>query len=145
MRLPAGADAPAMNETTGFGTYSSMNSAASSSVAPLIESGDLVPLITTAPQRLPGLPDVPTFAERGHADATLNIWMGFFLPASTPQPITQRFTDAVAQASRSPALKTAIEHTGMIFEYGDPARVNELLHQEHAKVAKLAELVDLGT
>jgi tripartite-type tricarboxylate transporter receptor subunit TctC len=119
-------------------------SSAYSAAKPLIERGDVVPLFTTGWRRLPDLANVPTLAEKGFAGAELNIWMGFFLPAGTPQPITQRFTDAVAQASQSPALKTAIEHTGMIFEYGDPARVNELLHQEHAKVAKLAELVDLG-
>ena len=42
-------------------------------------------------------------------------------------------------------LKTAIEKTGMILEYGDPARVERLLRQEHTSVAKLAETVDLGT
>jgi tripartite-type tricarboxylate transporter receptor subunit TctC len=67
------------------------------------------------------------------------------MPAATPQPIAQKFIDALAQASRKPALKTAIETTGMIFEYGDPARVDQLLRQEHAKVAKIAEIVDLGT
>lgn len=120
-------------------------SSAYSAAKPLVERGDVVPLFTTGWRRLPDLPNVPTLAEAGFAGAELNIWMGFFMPAATPQSITQKFIDAVAQASRSPTLKAAIENTGMIFEYGDPARVDQLLRQEHAKVAKLAEVVDLGT
>jgi tripartite-type tricarboxylate transporter receptor subunit TctC len=120
-------------------------STAYSAAKPLIERGDVVPLFTTGWRRLSDLPNVPTLAEKGFAGAELNIWMGFFLPAGTPESTKHKFTDAVAQASRSPALRMAIERTGMIFEYGDPTRVNDLLHQEHAKVAKLAELVDLGT
>jgi hypothetical protein len=33
-----------------------------------------------------------------------------FMPAATPQPIVQKFTNAVAEASRKPALKAAIEN-----------------------------------
>jgi hypothetical protein len=32
------------------------------------------------------------------------------MPAATPQPIVQKFTNAVAEASRKPALKAAIEN-----------------------------------
>ena len=45
MRLPAGADAPAMNETTGLVTYSSMNSAASSSALPPISPTMMMPSV----------------------------------------------------------------------------------------------------
>ena len=128
-----------------LGGHIPIMSSAYSTAKPLIERGDVVPLITTASRRLADLPNVPTFAEKGLGGAELNIWMGFFVPAATPAPIVQKFTSAVAQASRKPALKTAIENTGMIFEYGDPARVVQLLRQEHAAVAKLAEVVDLGS
>ena len=33
----------------------------------------------------------------------------------------------------------------MILDYGDPARISQLLQQEHANVTKLAQVVDLGT
>ncbi len=96
-------------------------------------------------RRLPDLPNVPTLAEKGFGGTEVNIWMGFFMPAATPQPIVQKFTNAVAEASRKPALKAAIEKTGMILDYGDPARISQLLQQEHANVSKLAQVVDLGT
>jgi tripartite-type tricarboxylate transporter receptor subunit TctC len=120
-------------------------SSAYSAAKPLVERGDVVPLVTTASRRLPDLPHVPTLAEKGFGGSELNIWMGLFVPAATPQPIVQRLTQALAEVSRKPALRAAIERTGMIAEYGDPARVRRLLEQEHASITKLAQVVDLGT
>ena len=128
-----------------LGGHVPLMSSAYSAAKPLVERGDVVPLITTASRRLPDLPNIPTLAEKGFGGSEINIWMGFFMPAATAQPIVQKFINAVAEASRKPALKTALESTGMILEYGNPARVGQLLRQEHATVAKLAELVDLGT
>ncbi|MCC6775946.1 MAG: tripartite tricarboxylate transporter substrate binding protein [Hyphomicrobiales bacterium] len=128
-----------------LGGHVPLMSSAYSAAKPLVERGDVVPLVITGARRLPELPNVPTLAEKGFKGAELNIWMGFFAPAATPQPIVQRLTQAVAEASRKPALRAALERSGMIAEYGDPARVRELLLQEHASVADLAKKVDLGS
>jgi tripartite-type tricarboxylate transporter receptor subunit TctC len=128
-----------------LGGHVQLMASAYSAARPAVERGDVVPLITTASRRLPELPNVPTLAEKGLRGSEINIWMGFFMPGGAPQPIVQKFIGAIAQASRKPALKAAIENAGMILEYGDPAHVSALLREEHAKVAKLAEVVDLGT
>src|SRR6185437_7683214 len=49
MRLPAGADAPAMNATTGLVTFSAMNSAASSSALPPISPTMMMPCVCGSP------------------------------------------------------------------------------------------------
>jgi tripartite-type tricarboxylate transporter receptor subunit TctC len=128
-----------------LGGHVPLMSSAYSAAKPLVERGNVVPLVVTGARRLPDLPNVPTLAEKGFKGAELNIWMGFFVPAATPQPIVTRFTQAIAEASRKPALRAAIERTGMIAEYADPARVRELLTQERASVADLAQKVDLGS
>jgi len=128
-----------------LGGHVPLMSSAYSAAKPLVERGDVVPLVITGARRLPDLPNVPTLAEAGFSGAELNIWMGFFVPVPTPQPIVQRLTQAVAEASRKAALRMAIERTGMIADYGDPAQVAALLQREHDLVAKLAQLVDLGS
>ena len=48
-------------------------------------------------QRLPQLPDVPTFAEAGVEGFQLQNWIGLFAPRGTPQPIIDRLArEAVA-------------------------------------------------
>ena len=142
LHVPHRGSGPAVQAV--LGGHVPLISAAFSSIAPLIESGDLVPLITTASQRLPGLPDVPTFAERGHADATLNIWMGFFVPAQTPQPVVQAISAALAQVATNPSVMAMISRARMTPDYGDGARARQLLEKEHAIVTGLAQKVKLA-
>lgn len=44
-----------------------------SSMEPLIKSDDLIAVVTTAPKRLPAYPNIPTMAEKGFPEATLNL------------------------------------------------------------------------
>ena len=61
---------------------------ASSNVQPFAKAGKLKVLATTAPQRLPTFPDVPTFAELGHKDLTEVAWAGLWSASDVPAPIS---------------------------------------------------------
>jgi tripartite-type tricarboxylate transporter receptor subunit TctC len=49
-----------------------------------IRNGNLRALAVAAPQRVPQLPDVPTFAELKLPDLNLTSWTGLAAPANTP-------------------------------------------------------------
>lgn len=119
--------------TSGFG-----------SLAPLIRSGDLIPLVTTSPTRVPAFPNVPTMAEKGFADASLNIWMGVYVPAKTPKPVVDVLTKAFDQAAKDPVVIGALEKAGMQAYYHTPAETLKLLNTEAAAVAKVAEKLNLN-
>jgi len=127
-----------------LGGHVPLISTAYSSVRPMVENGDVVPLITTAARRLPALPNVPTLAEKGFGESGLNIWMGYYMPAATPQPMVQMFASAIAEASRNNEMNAAIERAGMQPDYGDAADTAALLQREHAIVTRLAQVVDLA-
>ena len=114
--------------TSGFG-----------SLAPLIKSGDLVALVTTAPRRVPEFPSVPTMVEKGHPDASLNIWMGLYVPAKTPKPVQDTLARALAQAARDPGVIAAIEKAGMHVDYKDAAETQKALETETRTVARVVE------
>ncbi len=114
--------------TSGFG-----------SLAPLIRSGDLIPLVTTSPKRVPAFPNVPTMAEKGFPDASLNIWMGVYVPAKTPKPVVDVLTKAFNQAAKDPVVIGALEKAGMQIYYHTPAETLKLLDTEAAAVAKVAD------
>jgi tripartite-type tricarboxylate transporter receptor subunit TctC len=119
--------------TSGFG-----------SLAPLIKSGDLIALVTTAPKRVAEFPGVPTMAEKGYPDASLNIWMGLYAPARTPKPVQETLARALAQVARDPAVISAIEKAGMHVDYKDPAETQKALDAEAATVAKVVEKLKLA-
>ena len=118
--------------TSGFG-----------SLAPVIKSGDLIPLVTTSPKRVAGFPNVPTMAEKGFPEASLNIWLGLYVPARTPKPVVDVLVKALAQAAKDPAVSAAIEKAGMHPDYKDPTETQKTLETETATVAKVAEKAGL--
>ncbi len=118
--------------TSGFG-----------SLAPLIRSGDLIALVTTSPTRVAAFPNVPTMAEKGFPDASLNIWMGVYVPAQTPKPVVETLVKALAQAVKDPSLATGLDKAGMHLEYRDPAATAKLVETEAATVAKVVEKLNL--
>lgn len=118
--------------TSGFG-----------SLAPLIRSGDLIPLVTTAPKRLADFPQVPTMAEKGFPEASLNIWMGVYVPARTPKPAVEALTRAFNQAAKDPVVLGALDKAGMQGFYHTGEETARLLAQEAAVVAKVADKLGL--
>ena len=62
-----------------------------------------------APQRLAALPDVPTLAQLGHAQANLDSLFGLFAPPQMAPALAQRINAAVAQALRAPAIRSRLE------------------------------------
>jgi tripartite-type tricarboxylate transporter receptor subunit TctC len=140
LHVPYPGSGPA--KTAILGGHVPVVSAAYSAFAPLFQSGDLVPLITTSPKRLAALPNVPTLAERGLGTSSLNIWMGFYVPAKTPDGIVATLSAALAAAAQDPAMVAAIERGGMVMDYRDGPATRRLLEQEHATVRKAAEKID---
>lgn len=71
-----------------------------------IKAGKLKALAVTGDQRVPALPDVPTFAEAGIAGMSAS-WSGILAPAGTPQETIMRLNREFARALNSPTL---LEH-----------------------------------
>ena len=119
--------------TSGFG-----------SLAPLIRSGDIVPLVTTSPKRLAAFPNVPTMAEKGFPEASLNIWLGLYVPKATPKPVVDVLVKAMAQAAKDPGVASAVEKAGMYVDYSDPVQTWKRIEIETEAVRKVVERVGIG-
>ena len=69
-----------------------------------IKDGKLRPLAVRRAQREPDLPNVPTMSEQGFDKFTKVGWMGFFLPAKTPQPIVDKLTTNLIAVLKDPEI-----------------------------------------
>lgn len=81
---------------------------------PHIEAGKVRALAVASEQRVPQLPDVPTFAELGYPQLNLTSWTGIAAPAGTPEPVVQKLHQAVRQAASDPAMQSALRARGVI-------------------------------
>ena len=94
-------------------------------------------LVTTAPQRLPKLADVPTLAEKGITANGLNLIMGLYAPRGLPDAVRGKLVDAVAKAAKDPAFVAKIEEIGLLGQYEDPAKARARLESEYNDIVAL--------
>ena len=108
------------------------------SALPLINSGELVALSVTTPDRNVALPKVPSVNEAmpGFDVAT---WFGVFAPASLPDKDAQRYAYAFQTALADPQFKDAYRKMGIAPE---DMRLQELSHFVNQESRKFQFLIN---
>lgn len=69
-------------------------------------------LAVTSAERVPGWPEVPTFAERGYPDLVASTWFGLSGPAATPRAVVARLNAEVLAALAVPEIEKALAERG---------------------------------
>src|SRR5450631_1432735 len=84
------------------------------SALPFIKDGRLIAIVVAAPQRLPQLPDVPTFKEVGLEPVNRMAYYGIYGPKGLPKDVVDKVNAAVRKTLDDPAVKKRIDETGSI-------------------------------
>lgn len=71
------------------------------------------PLGVFSRARLPSLPDVPTIFELGLGEVEAVGWQGVAVPSSTPEPVRQRLSTALAKAISSTEVRAKFVEYGL--------------------------------
>ncbi len=79
---------------------------AATSVQSHVQAGNAKGIAVATDQRLATLPNVPTSAEAGLPEFSMQGWNAFFAPKGTPPAVVARLNAALAQALDSDAVKT---------------------------------------
>lgn len=107
------------------------------------KAGSIRILATTAPERLPGLPDVPTMGEAGVPGVVVTDWSGMWAPANTPAPIIETLNSAVRQVLSAHTLHERAAQLNLGVAGSSVAAVKEKMSTDLAKwktVAKTANI-----
>ena len=87
------------------GQFEVLSTNVSATVLQYIQAGKLRPLAVGAPVRLSALPQVPTLAEAGLADANLMSIFGVFAPAGVPLAVLERLHAEINKALATQAVR----------------------------------------
>jgi tripartite-type tricarboxylate transporter receptor subunit TctC len=103
---------------------------------PHVLGGRMKAFATTAAERWPDLPAVPTMAEVGYPDIRGHIWVGWFVPSATPRPIVDRIHASVLQAMARPQVREQFVKTRIpIVLSKSPAEFQQYVREETVRWA----------
>lgn len=111
MAIPYKGGAPLLNDVLGGQVPVSVS--VLGEVMPHIRSGRLRGLAVSSAQRSPFLPHVPTFAEQGYPEIVVQEWLGWFVPARTPQDRVELLNKLVSEGLQDPALIESLARNGL--------------------------------
>jgi tripartite-type tricarboxylate transporter receptor subunit TctC len=90
------------------------------SALPFIQTGKLIPIVVAAPQRLPQLPNVPTFKEVGLEPVNRMAYYGIYGPKGLPKEVVEKINGGVKKALQDPAVVKRIQDTGSLVVANTP-------------------------
>ena len=106
---------------------------ASGNVQGYVTSGRAKALAVASPNRLPGLPDVPTTAEGNLPSLQLEAWYGIFAPDGTPKAIVDKVNQDVARVLQMPDIQKRLAGIGMSVQTGTPEEFDEFFRSEYQR------------
>lgn len=105
---------------------------------PHIKEGTVTPLAVFTDKRVHQLPDVPTIAEAGFAEAAYVPWYGIYVPSATPQPTVDRIHQAINKALDNSAVQKRLAVADIP---GKPMALGELATLMKSDYDKLSAIV----
>jgi tripartite-type tricarboxylate transporter receptor subunit TctC len=103
-------------------------------VVPQYRAKQLKVLAVTSPERLKGLPDVPTVKEKG-IDFVRYGFLGICAAKGTPQPILDRLNKDIVSVVATPEYRELIEKGGSLPESSTPQQLGQVIAQTVDDVA----------
>ena len=112
-----------------------------SSAAPYVRQGKLVPLAVSSAKRQPSFPDTPAVAEvPGLAEFDFMTWYGVATPAGTPRETVLRLQREIAAALNQPDVKERLASLGVVGAPSTPEEFGAFMRKESASLARLVRL-----
>ena len=105
---------------------------------PHIKEGTVKPLAVFTEKRVPDLPDVPTIAEAGFAQAAYVPWYGIYVPVSTPDALVEKIHAAIDKALENPDVQRQLAIADIP---GKPMALGELSTLRKTDYEKLNKVI----
>ena len=97
---------------------------------PFIAQGKELGLAISSEKRLPGAPQVPTFAELGYPELGMGSWNGIVVPKGTPQPIIDKLYNAVVEAANTEEFKSRVTADAIVPAATTPAEFDAIIKRD---------------
>lgn len=107
-------------------------------IAPLIQSGKLVPLAVTGSERLKAFPDVPTYKELGY-DVVVPGWYSIVMKKGTDRQVIERMNAAINRVLGAPLMQERLAAQSLTAVQSTPQDVQRLTRRDSALWAPIID------
>jgi tripartite-type tricarboxylate transporter receptor subunit TctC len=104
---------------------------------PHVRSGKLRALAVTTLHRSPLVPDLPSVAESGVPDFSVDSWYGIVAPAGTPVAIINKLKAEIVRVLGTPAVAAYLTREGAVPKGSSPVELAATMRAEIAKWGKV--------
>lgn len=102
----------------------------------MAEAGKVRAIAAATPQRIPDMPNVPTFKEAG-LDFAYDSWFGLMAPAGVPRPVVEKINHDIVQILQSPEVKARLAAQFVIGVTDTPAQFDKIIKHETANLTEV--------
>ncbi len=134
--IPYKGVAPAMTDV--MGNQVPMLFASLPSAVEAVKAGKLRAIGVSSATRAPLLPDVPAIAEQIPGFSG-DLWVAFYAPRGTPQPVVDKLHAAIKSALASPALQQRFQQLGVTVLRDGPEQLAARQEKEFAQWKQIVE------
>jgi tripartite-type tricarboxylate transporter receptor subunit TctC len=110
---------------------------------PFIRSGRVRALGVASSQRMPTLPDVPTFAEQGWPDYLLVDWKAIAGPKGMPADVVTRLNRELNEVLKSRSVSEKFQAEGTTAVGGTPEQMMDIVRADVARGRALVQRADI--
>mgnify|MGYP003343711454 FL=1 len=108
-----------------------------------VKGGKLKAIAVTGANRVPALPNMPTFAEAGLPGFDVKTWNGVVAPAATPKPIVDKLSAEIAAMLVLPAIKEKLDALGTTTMISTPEQFSAMIKSEIALYLKVIKSANI--
>ena len=110
---------------------------------PHVDSGKLKLLAITASQKAAVLPNVPTLAEAGFPEITIDGLVGLFGVRDMPPAVRERIAADVRAVLEDPAIAQRLTATGQVVNPGGPQEFTAAIEKQQAQAAEAGRILGI--
>jgi tripartite-type tricarboxylate transporter receptor subunit TctC len=100
------------------------------------EAGKVTAIAAATAQRIPDMPNVPTFTEAG-LPFVYDSWFGLLAPRSVPKPILDKIAKDWADALKTPEMRAKLNSQFLISASDTPDAMDKRIAEETANLTKV--------
>ena len=142
IHVPFPGGAPAINAL--LGNHVPVIAITVSPAVASINQGSIRGLAIASPERNPLVKSIPTYAENGYPNYYASSWVGFFVPAKTPNAIVNKLNASITKVLKGNAIRHRLDSFAVQYINSSPANTVEFFNAEVKRWGEMVRALNLS-